>query len=374
MLSGVLRRRAAAEWADPWGGRFLRELSIFVEGAASGRSASYKSPAIPLLQRNLAPSLSTPGVGSSLNHNPDTAFAQPLYSQFQRQSRVGWGPAEGRPAVGWSPSLGSTSRGTTSEMFVETASHRLSFPTVFESIQTVAARSTRALSSRPPLPTNSSTPASHVTFGTIFHGTPSRYLSSSSLTSPSPFSSQPLRTAGAPSWKVAGARSHYTRFLGDDGDQLLDPPEAADLVTTAHTGPPVPLHSYPNAMMPFLASPPPLDAVVKIFTVTSSPNYFLPWQNKPQREVSGSGGLHSFPLIACRETCVPCTRGLFGVWTFHYNSLPAAVLSMNEFPCLGLFKVRTASPLFHRLQFLARLSIRSSFSSRTSWTVFYHVD
>lgn len=33
----------------------------------------------------------------------------------------------------------------------------------------------------------------------------------------------------------------------------------------------------------------PLDAVVKVFTVSSSPNYFLPWQNKPQREVTGSG-------------------------------------------------------------------------------------
>lgn len=32
-----------------------------------------------------------------------------------------------------------------------------------------------------------------------------------------------------------------------------------------------------------------LDAVVKVFTVTSSPNYFLPWQNKPQREITGSG-------------------------------------------------------------------------------------
>ncbi|KAL8159403.1 hypothetical protein V2J09_000940 [Rumex salicifolius] len=32
-----------------------------------------------------------------------------------------------------------------------------------------------------------------------------------------------------------------------------------------------------------------LDSVVKIFTVTSSPNYFLPWQNKPQRETMGSG-------------------------------------------------------------------------------------
>ncbi|KAL2643767.1 hypothetical protein R1flu_011354 [Riccia fluitans] len=32
-----------------------------------------------------------------------------------------------------------------------------------------------------------------------------------------------------------------------------------------------------------------LDSVVKIFTMASSPNYFLPWQNKPQREITGSG-------------------------------------------------------------------------------------
>lgn len=32
-----------------------------------------------------------------------------------------------------------------------------------------------------------------------------------------------------------------------------------------------------------------LDSVVKVFTVSSSPNYFLPWQNKSQRETMGSG-------------------------------------------------------------------------------------
>ncbi|TYG40294.1 hypothetical protein E1A91_D12G077800v1 [Gossypium mustelinum] len=32
-----------------------------------------------------------------------------------------------------------------------------------------------------------------------------------------------------------------------------------------------------------------LDSVIKIFTVSSSPNYFLPWQNKSQRETMGSG-------------------------------------------------------------------------------------
>ncbi|XP_020593431.1 protease Do-like 10, mitochondrial isoform X2 [Phalaenopsis equestris] len=32
-----------------------------------------------------------------------------------------------------------------------------------------------------------------------------------------------------------------------------------------------------------------LDSVVKVFTVSCSPNYFLPWQNKSQRESTGSG-------------------------------------------------------------------------------------
>ncbi|KAJ3678120.1 hypothetical protein LUZ60_001923 [Juncus effusus] len=32
-----------------------------------------------------------------------------------------------------------------------------------------------------------------------------------------------------------------------------------------------------------------LDSVVKVFTVSSSPNYFLPWQNKAQRDTTGSG-------------------------------------------------------------------------------------
>lgn len=32
-----------------------------------------------------------------------------------------------------------------------------------------------------------------------------------------------------------------------------------------------------------------LDSVVKVFTVSCSPNYLLPWQNKSQRETMGSG-------------------------------------------------------------------------------------
>ncbi|XVF56350.1 hypothetical protein PTKIN_Ptkin06aG0112700 [Pterospermum kingtungense] len=46
------------------------------------------------------------------------------------------------------------------------------------------------------------------------------------------------------------------------------------------------LHAETDA---YLATELTLDSVVKIFTVSSSPNYFLPWQNKSQRETMGSG-------------------------------------------------------------------------------------
>jgi len=39
-----------------------------------------------------------------------------------------------------------------------------------------------------------------------------------------------------------------------------------------------------------------LQSVVKVFTVSSSPNYFMPWQNKPQSEKTGSGVVALLPL------------------------------------------------------------------------------
>ncbi|KAM7272454.1 hypothetical protein ACFE04_027117 [Oxalis oulophora] len=47
--------------------------------------------------------------------------------------------------------------------------------------------------------------------------------------------------------------------------------------------------SVSNAASAYSATEIALDSVVKIFTVSSCPNYFLPWQNKPQRESMGSG-------------------------------------------------------------------------------------
>lgn len=40
-----------------------------------------------------------------------------------------------------------------------------------------------------------------------------------------------------------------------------------------------------------------MDSVVKIFTVSTSPSYFLPWQNKSQRESMGSGNTLSLLKI-----------------------------------------------------------------------------
>ena len=40
-----------------------------------------------------------------------------------------------------------------------------------------------------------------------------------------------------------------------------------------------------------------LQSIVKVFTVHSSPNYFMPWQNKPQRETSGSGVVVEIPKL-----------------------------------------------------------------------------
>lgn len=58
-----------------------------------------------------------------------------------------------------------------------------------------------------------------------------------------------------------------------------------------------------------------LDSVVKVFTVSSGPNYFLPWQNKAQRESMGSGKLPIFSSLAPwrRRVCLDpryCDRWL----------------------------------------------------------------
>lgn len=67
----------------------------------------------------------------------------------------------------------------------------------------------------------------------------------------------------------------------------------SDLTNTAHLNiekheTEVPIVSYRHTDA-YAAIELALDSVVKIFTVSSSPNYFLPWQNKSQRESMGSG-------------------------------------------------------------------------------------
>jgi hypothetical protein len=39
-----------------------------------------------------------------------------------------------------------------------------------------------------------------------------------------------------------------------------------------------------------------LQSIVKVFTVSSSPNFFMPWQNKTQSEKTGSGVVALLPL------------------------------------------------------------------------------
>lgn len=43
-----------------------------------------------------------------------------------------------------------------------------------------------------------------------------------------------------------------------------------------------------------------LQSIVKVFTVHSSPNYVLPWQNKPQRESTGASRAGARVLRGCR--------------------------------------------------------------------------
>ena len=69
-----------------------------------------------------------------------------------------------------------------------------------------------------------------------------------------------------------------------------------------------------------------LDSVVKIFTVSSSPNYFLPWQNKSQRETFGSG----------ENFCI-CTRVFFSFYYFFAR----ACLSMQRSLKSNIFSPKT---------------------------------
>lgn len=53
---------------------------------------------------------------------------------------------------------------------------------------------------------------------------------------------------------------------------------------------PIPLQAFQQARV---ASELPLESIVKVFSVQTAPNYFLPWQMKSQRESTGSGFLIS---------------------------------------------------------------------------------
>jgi hypothetical protein len=46
-----------------------------------------------------------------------------------------------------------------------------------------------------------------------------------------------------------------------------------------------------------------LQSIVKVFTVHSSPNYYMPWQNKPQRESTGAKRAAGVLLIRVPSLC-----------------------------------------------------------------------
>jgi hypothetical protein len=77
-----------------------------------------------------------------------------------------------------------------------------------------------------------------------------------------------------------------------------------------------------------------LDSVVKIFTVSSSPNYFLPWQNKSQRESMGSGT----PLFFYLDTRVFNTIVIF-FFLIRIYSPCCFQICHQKFFCLVCFDV-----------------------------------
>uniref|UniRef100_A0A1D1XZU2 Protease Do-like 10, mitochondrial n=1 Tax=Anthurium amnicola TaxID=1678845 RepID=A0A1D1XZU2_9ARAE len=88
----------------------------------------------------------------------------------------------------------------------------------------------------------------------------------------------PLRRFTSPSFSTSTASPVHEGGVGGGGGTIvpLIVQEGEDLVSYRQTS------GYAAIELA-------LDAVVKIFTVSSSPNYFLPWQNKSQRETYGSG-------------------------------------------------------------------------------------
>ncbi|CAK9137755.1 unnamed protein product [Ilex paraguariensis] len=85
------------------------------------------------------------------------------------------------------------------------------------------------------------------------------------------------RRNNTPTFSAAADTIGFDRHLEAESDDDADQPLRARTTTTEAV---VDAHSAIELA---------LDSVVKIFTVSSSPNYFLPWQNKSQRETTGSG-------------------------------------------------------------------------------------
>ncbi|XP_072966078.1 protease Do-like 10, mitochondrial [Typha angustifolia] len=108
------------------------------------------------------------------------------------------------------------------------------------------------------------------------HSPPPPLLSSKTLLHPPPLL-LPFLQKPSLSSSLFSTTTTVDPYESNNGKSLLaSEEEEANLVSFRHTD------AYAAIELA-------LDSVVKIFTVSSSPNYFLPWQNKSQRESMGSG-------------------------------------------------------------------------------------
>lgn len=81
--------------------------------------------------------------------------------------------------------------------------------------------------------------------------------------------------------------SAVTRSTASAASSLSSTPFSTNRLSDHGVPEDVACHSQPSG--DYLNQDVPLDSILKIFSVTSSPNYIQPWTNKPLKEVTGSG-------------------------------------------------------------------------------------
>jgi hypothetical protein len=106
----------------------------------------------------------------------------------------------------------------------------------------------------------------------------------------------------AQSWRAVAEARCLGAARGLSGGASHEPPQHTDDEEEAEEG---------DAQVLSEAS---LQSIVKVFTVHSSPNYYMPWQNKPQRESTGArrrvrrASSSGFPLRGAHAQCTPRRR------------------------------------------------------------------